>query len=57
MVNNILSGVGVGNHSTGNLGEKGKVKLVVAVVFSLVDQLAKRSLGINKHPINNTTLI
>ena len=57
MVNNILSGVGVGNHSTGNLGEKGKVKIVVAVVFSLVDQLAKRSLGINKLPINNTTLI
>ena len=57
MVNNILSGVGVGNHSTGNLGEKGKVKIVVAVVFSLVDQLVKRSLGINKLPLNNTILI
>ena len=38
------------------LGEKRKVRIVVAVVFSLVDQLLTRSLGLEKLPINNKTL-
>ena len=29
-----------------SLGEKGKVRIVVAVVFSIVDQLLTRSLGL-----------
>ena len=36
-----------------SLGEKGKVRIVVAVVFSLVDQLLMRSLGLEQLPINN----
>ena len=35
--------------------EKGKVRIVVAVVFSLVDQLLMRSLGLEQLPINNKT--
>ena len=38
-----------------SLGEKGKVKIVVAVIFSNVDQLLTRSLGLEKLPINNKT--
>ena len=37
--------------------EKGKVRIVVAVVFSLVDQLLMRSLGLEQLPINNKTSI
>ena len=33
-----------------SLGEKGKVKIVVAVIFSNVDQLLTRSLGLEKLP-------
>ena len=39
------------------LGEKGKVRIVVSVIFSIVDQLLTRSLGLEKLPINNKTLI
>ena len=33
-----------------SLGEKGKVKIVVYFVFSFVDQLLTRSLGLEKLP-------
>ena len=33
-----------------SLGEKGKVKIVVVVIFSFVDQLLTRSLGLEKLP-------
>ena len=39
-----------------SLGEKGKVKIVVDFVFSFVDQLLTRSLGLEKLPINNKNL-
>ena len=34
-------------------GEKEKVKTVVVVIFSIVDQLLTRSLELKKLPINN----